>query len=136
MASFPSGATYIFGGTVYSMSDRRPDRGYGTSIEFPVSTFTSQAGYEARRLLSRRSKRTFNLEYTNISGPYKSAIENFYKARGGTWESFEFDLSYAGQTGIIFVRFDGALSINQVLTSNDEINDFYNVSFSLKETFS
>jgi hypothetical protein len=136
MASFPSQATYSLNGTEYSMSDKRPDRGFGTTTQLPVSTFTSQAGYEARRLLSRRSKRTFTLSYTNLSGPYKAAIENFYNARGGTWESFEFDLSYAGQNGIIFVRFDGPLNVTQVLTSLDEINDFYNVTFNLQETFS
>ena len=136
MASFPSQATYSFNGTAYSMADKKPDRGYTTQREFPVSTFTSQAGYEARRLLSRRSKRTFRLSYKNLRGPYKTAIENFYNARGGTWESFEFDLSYAGQSGIIFVRFDGSLNITEVQTSFDEINDFYNVSFNLQETFS
>lgn len=136
MASFPSQATYSLNGTVYSMTDKKPDRGYTTQKEFPVSTFTSQAGYEARRLLSRRSKRTFRLSYKNIRGPYKQAIENFYNARGGTWESFEFDLAYAGQSGIIFVRFDGSLNITEVQTSFDEINDFYNVSFNLQETFS
>lgn len=136
MASFPTDATYSLNGTLYSMSDRRPDRGFSTQREFPVSIFTSQAGYEARRLLSRRSKRFLTLSYTNLSGPYKEAIENFYNARGGTWESFEFDLSYAGQNGIIFVRFDGPLNLTQVLTSLDEINDFYNVTFNLQETFS
>lgn len=136
MASFPTDATYSLNGTLYSVSDRRPDRGFNTQREFPVSTFTSQAGYEARRLLSRRSKRSFNLSYRNIRGPYKAAIENFYNARGGTWESFEFDLSYAGQSGIIFVRFDGPLNITEVQTSLDEINDFYNITFNLQETFS
>lgn len=136
MASFPSQATYTLGATEYLMSDRRPDRGFSTITELPVTRFTSQAGYEARRQLSRRSKRTFTLSYTNLSGPYKSAIENFYNARGGTWESFEFDLSYAGQNGIIFVRFEGPLTVTQVLTSLDEVNDFYNVSFNLQETFS
>lgn len=136
MASFPTDATYSLNGTLYSMSDRRPDRGFNIQREFPVSTFTSQAGYEARRLLSRRSKRSLNLSYRNIRGPYKTALENFYNARGGTWESFEFDLSYAGQSGIIFVRFDGPLIITEVQTSLDEINDFYNVTFNLQETFS
>ena len=136
MASFPSEATYSFNGTEYSMSDRKPDRGYNTQTSFEVANFTSQAGYEARRLLSRRSKRTFNISYRNLRGVYKTAIENFYNARGGTWESFEFDLSYAGQSGIIFVRFDGPLTVTEVQTSFDEINDFYNVSFNLKETFS
>ena len=136
MASFPLEATYSLNGTEYTMVDKKPNRGYNIQNQFPVSTFTSQAGYEARRLLSRRSKRSFTFNYTNLSGPYKQAIENFYSARGGTWESFEFDLSYAGQNGIIFVRFDGPLSVTEVQTSLDEINDFYNVSFNLQETFS
>lgn len=136
MASFPSEVIYNFMGTEYSLSNRKPDTGYTTQKDFEVSTFTSQAGYESRRLLSRRSKRTFRLSYKNLRGPYKTAIENFYNARGGTWESFEFDLSYAGQNGIIFVRFDSPLNITEVQTSFDELNDFYNVSFNLQETFS
>ena len=50
--------------------------------------FNSQAGYEKRRLRSRRSKRNYNLQYTNITGIEKTAIENFYNARSGAFEPF------------------------------------------------
>lgn len=136
MAQFPSGATYTFNAITYSMSNRRPDRGYAFNRAFNTSIFTSQIGYERRRSISRRSKREFSFSYTNLSGPYKVAIENFYNSRGGEAEAFEFDLSYAGQSGTVIVRFSGPLAITQVLTSNDELNDYYNVSFTLQETFS
>ncbi len=136
MAQFPSEATYTLGGTTYTMSNRKPDRGYSFTRSFNSSIFTSQIGYEKRRSISRRAKRAFSFSYDNVSGPYKAAIENFYNNRGGEVESFEFDLSYAGQSGTIIARFNGPLNISQVLTSNDEINDFYTISFDLQETFS
>jgi hypothetical protein len=136
MPAFPSDATYTLNATTYSMSNRRPDRNYSYSQNFENAIFTSQIGYERRRQVSRRKKRTFTFGFTNITGVYKAAIENFYNNRGGTFEAFEFDLSYAGQTGSIIVRFDGPLTIVQVVATDNELTDIYNVSFSLQETFS
>lgn len=136
MAAFPADATYTSGGTTYSMNDKRPDRNFSIDNEFNTSIFTSQIGYEKRRQISRRSKRTISLNYTNINGGYKQAIENFFKNRGGDAEAFEFNLSYVGLNGTILVRFNGALQIAETLSSDDALNSFYNLRFTLQETFS
>lgn len=133
-----------FGGTVEtfdrftSMADRKPDRGFQTSTEFDTIEFTSQAGYEKRRLRSRRSKRDFDLSYTNISGVEKTAIEQFYRARSGSFETFTFDLTHINETGTIQARFDGPLSIQHVFSgaANSSLeNNFYTVTFKLKEVY-
>jgi hypothetical protein len=136
MALFPTDATYTLNATTYSMTNRRPDRNYSYSQSFENATFTSQVGYERRRQISRRRKRTFTFGFTNITGVYKAAIENFYNNRGGPFEAFEFDLSYAGQSGTIIVRFEGSLNIVQVVATDNELTDIYNVTFTLQETFS
>ena len=107
-----------------------------TSEQFDVSTFTSQAGYEKRRLKSRRSKRSYDLTYSNISGIERTAIENFYRARSGGFESFTFDLSHLNDSGTINTRFDGVLDIAQALSTGSTLTEnFYTVSFKLKEVF-
>lgn len=136
MASFPNDATYIYNGTTYSMSNRRPDRNYTYSQGFENSIFLSQIGYERRRQISRRRKRTITLTYSNILGVYKQALENFFTSRAGTFEAFEFDLSYAGQSGTMIVRFDSELSITQTIATDNPLTDVYTVSFTLRETFS
>jgi hypothetical protein len=135
MASYPSEATYGVGPTTYSMSNRKPDRGYQITQQFNTSIFTSQIGYERRRQVSRRPKRQFSISYTNINGAYKQAIENFFSARGGDYESFEFDLAYIGQNGTIQVRFDNQLSVTEVQTTLALETNIYNVSFTLIESF-
>ena len=50
-----------------SMDTRKPDRGYSVSREFNVTNFVTAAGYEKRKLKSRRSKRRYTLAYNNIS---------------------------------------------------------------------
>lgn len=135
MASYPSEATYSVGQTTYTMSNRKPDRGYQTTQQFNTATFTSQIGYERRRQISRRPKRQFSLTYTNTNGGYKQAIENFFIARGGDYESFEFDLSYVGQTGTIQVRFDSQLTITEVQTTSELITNIYTISFTLIESY-
>ena len=119
-----------------SMADRKPDSGFGTSKKFAVNTFTSQAGYEKRRLKSRRGLRAYDLQYTNISGVERTAIENFYNARSGEFESFSFDLSHLNEAGTISTRFDGDLQITQVLSAGTSLTEnFYTVSFKLQETY-
>ena len=119
-----------------SMSDRKPDKGYQTDERYDVTTFTSQAGYEKRRLKSRRSKRSYSLTYTNITGVEKLAIENFYRARSGDFETFTFDLSHLNDSGTINTRFNGPLSVTQVLsTGSTLVENFYTVSFALQEGF-
>ena len=103
---------------------------------FAVETFISHAGYEKRRLKSRRPTRNYDLQYTNITGVEKTAIENFYNARSGDFESFSFDLSHLNESGTITTRFDGPLSTTQILSSGSSLTEnFYTVGFKLKETF-
>jgi len=119
-----------------SMSDRKPDKGFTAERSFDTITFNSQAGYEKRRLRSRRSKRNYSLQYTNISGIEKTAIENFYNARSGEFEAFTFDLSHLNESGTITTRFDGPLSVTQVLSTGSALTEnFYTVAFKLQETY-
>jgi len=119
-----------------SMTDRKPDKGYTSQVSFDSINFTSQAGYEKRRLRSRRSKRQYSLQYTNVTGVEKTAIENFYNARSGEFESFVFDLSHINDSGTINARFSGALKVTQVLSNGSGLlENFYAVSFDLQETF-
>ena len=119
-----------------SMIDRKPDKGYATAEKFDVATFTSQAGYEKRRLKSRRSKRSYTLTYSNISGIDRTAIEEFYRARSGSFESFTFDLSHLNDSGTISARFEGDLGITQALSTGTTLTEnFYTVSFKLNEVF-
>ena len=119
-----------------SMIDRRPDRGIGSERTFDVTTFTSQAGYEKRRLKSRRSRRSYDITYTAITGVEKTAIENFYSARSGTFESFSFDLSHINESGTITTRFEGPLSVEQSYSTGSRlIDNIYTVSFKLQEVF-
>ena len=119
-----------------SMADRKPDGGFTTTKKFATSTFTSEAGYEKRRLKSRRPLRSYDLKYTNVSGVERTAIENFYNARSGDFESFSFDLSHLNESGTISARFDGDLSITQVLSSGLSLTEnIYSVGFKLKETY-
>ena len=119
-----------------SMADRKPDTGFSTEEVFQSAVFLSQAGYEKRRLQSRRSKRNITLQYSNISGIEKTAIEQFYRERSGSFESFTFDLSHLSESGTMTTRFDGPLNITQVLSRGTSLNDnFFTVSFSLQEVF-
>ena len=119
-----------------SMSDRKPDTGIESSRTFDVTTFTSQAGYEKRRLKSRRSRRNYDLSYSAITGVEKTAIETFYNERSGTFESFTFDLSHVNESGTIVARFEGPLTISQTYSiGNRLIDNFYTVSFKLQEVF-
>ena len=119
-----------------SMADRKPDSGIESSRTFDVTTFVSQAGYEKRRLKSRRSKRNYDLTYSAITGVEKTAIETFYNARSGTFESFTFDLSHINESGTIVARFEGPLTISQTYSiGNRLIDNFYTVSFQLMEVF-
>ena len=82
------------------------------------------------------SKRNITLQYSNISGIEKTAIEQFYRERSGDFESFTFDLSHLSDSGTMTTRFDGPLNITQVLSRGTSLNDnFFTVSFSLQEVF-
>ena len=119
-----------------SMADRKPDKGFTAQRTFDTIKFESQAGYEKRRLRSRRSKRSYDLSYTNITGIEKTAIENFYNARSGEFEAFIFDLTHINEIGTITTRFDGPLTVNHVLSTGDNLTqNFYTVSFKLQETY-
>ena len=119
-----------------SMADRRPDKGFSAQRKFDTIKFESQAGYEKRRLRSRRSRRSYDLSYTNITGIEKTAIENFYNARSGEFEAFTFDLTHINEIGTITTRFDGPLSVTQVHSAGSALTEnFYTVSFKLQETY-
>jgi len=119
-----------------SMVDRKPDRGIGSQRVFDTIVFNSQAGYEKRRLKSRRSKRSYDLQYTNVTGIEKTAIENFYVARSGEFEAFTFDLDHINESGTITTRFSGPLQIEQVLSTGSNLTqNFYTISFNLQETY-
>lgn len=138
MAIYPSDAVGPFTtATFSSMADSKPDKGFSEQRQYNSIIFESEGGYEKRRLRSRRSKRSFDLRYTNITGLEKAAIEDFYNARAGEFEAFSFDLSHLNQSGNITVRFDGPLQINQVLsdTNANLLSNFYTVSFKLQETY-
>ena len=136
--TYPSGANQIpfTISSFSSMSDRLPDSGYQVDRTYSSIIFESEAGYEKRRLRSRRAKRSINLTYTNVTGLEKTAIENFYNARSGEYESFNFNLSHINDSGTITVRFDGSLQVNHVLSAGANLlSNFYTISFKLKETF-
>lgn len=137
MNSYPTGATGPFTISSFtSMADHKPDKGYKTQRTYNSVIFESEAGYEKRRLRSRRAKRTIDLTYTNVNGLVKSAIEGFYNNVSGEYEAFTFDLSHINESGTITVRFDGALDVTQVLSAGSNVlSNFYTVSFKLKETY-
>lgn len=121
--------------TFSSMIDRKPDRGYSYERAYDVISFTSEAGYERRSLRSRRPKRQYSLSYSNVSGLVRQAIENFYTARSGSFESFILDLAHLGDTGTIYVRFDGNLSITERKSGLETVQNVYDISFDLIETY-
>jgi hypothetical protein len=137
MATYPTEATSLFTTDSFtSMADRKPDRGYSSDREYNTILFETESGYEKRRLRSRRSKRTYDLQYTNVTGLEKYAIENFYAQRSGNFESFYLDLEHLNEAGTVRVRFDGALKIEHVLSAGSNVlQNFYTVSFTLKETY-
>lgn len=137
MATYPSDAVGLFTtDTFTSMADVKPDTGYSSEQEFNTIIFESESGYEKRRLRSRRGKRTYSLKYTNVTGLEKSAIERFYRERNGSFDSFYLDLSHISDSGTLRVRFDGSLKIDHVLSlGSNALQNYYSVSFTLKESF-
>ena len=73
---------------------------------------------------------------SKIRDELKTAIENFYTARSGEFEAFTFDLAHLNESGTISTRFDGPLSVTQVLSSGPNLTqNFYTVAFKLQETY-
>lgn len=121
---------------ITDMRYKKPTNGYVAQNQYNVSKWSSQAGYEKRRLLSRRAKRSYQISYTNISGVERQAIENFYAARSGEYDTFTFDLTHINQSGTVRCRFNGPLEIQQVISRGTNITDnFYNIRFNLQEDF-
>ena len=135
MATFPTDAVATVNSITFLMSDRRPDRGFSIKKTYKNNIFVSQSGHEKRNSISRRPKRSFSLEYKNISGGYKEVLEQFYDARLGDFEAFNFDSTYIGLVGTILVRFDGDIDISEVVTSTTIDKSIYNVTINLTETF-
>lgn len=135
--TYPTNATYLEDAITYSIANRKPDRGYSEDRIFDMAFFESQAGYESRRLRSRRAKRRYAITYTNINGYYMNAIRDFYNARFGNFEAFYLDLSYLNQSGTVTVRFDGPLVVNNILdgSTTDKKKLIYTVSFNLQEVY-
>ena len=131
--TYPSDAT----NGIYTMTDKKPDRGFSEETRYDSIMFESQAGYEARRQRSRRPKRRYTLTYTNINGNYKKAIQDFYNARGGDFEAFYFDLTHINSTGTVGVRFEGSLQISQIGSGSatDQSKNIFTVSIVLQEVF-
>ena len=132
----------VFQGTVErddrfnSMADRKPDRGHQIDRAFDTVVFESQAGYGKRRLRSRRSKRTFQLTYTNLHGIAKKAIDDFYVAEVEILNLLLFDLGHINESGTATVRFENNLQIRNVLSATSNLRDnFFTVNFTLKEVF-
>lgn len=137
MATYPTDAVGPFTtDTFTSMADTPPDRGFTYQNEFNTIIFESENGYEKRRLRSRRGKRSYDLKYTNITGLEKAAIERFYRDRNGSFSSFYLNLSHLNESGTVLVRFEGALKIDHILSLGaNALQNYYTVSFNLKETF-
>ena len=119
------------------LADRKPDRGFSAEEKIDVVTFESTAGYEKRRLRSRRAKRKWNLSYTNISGTEKSALEVFYRDRFGSFEAFFFDLTHVLElSGQATVRFEGPIRFTINAAKGTDLNDvFYTVKIVLQEVY-
>lgn len=119
-----------------SMADRKPDRGNQESLRFDSTVMVSQAGYEKRRLQSRRGKRRFSLKYTNVTGVEEQAIRNFYNERSGIYEAFIFDLTHINKTGTINARFDSELKTAHIQSKGTALADnIYTVEFDLLEVY-
>jgi hypothetical protein len=118
-----------------SMASRKVDKGFSYTKEPEVKSTKFIAGYEKRRLITRRLKRKWTCSYTNINGIMKEAIENFYFARSGTFEAFSLDLSHLNEQGLVTVVFDGAPNINNVLggSTNDMTQNFYTINLNFRE---
>ena len=66
----------------------------------------------------------------------KKAIDDFYVARSGNFESFTFDLAHINESGTATVRFENNLQIRNVLSATSNLRDnFFTVNFTLKEVF-
>lgn len=138
MAVYPNEANSLFNTSTFTnMSDRRPDTDIGINKEFAVVKFESEGGYEKRRLRHRRALRSYDLQYSKITGLEKYAIEHFYNSMGGEFQSFDFNLEHINDVGTVRVRFDGPLDITHINSYGDNVlQKFYTVTFKLKETYS
>ena len=118
-----------------SLGGRKADRGYSYTREPDVKTTKFIAGYEKRRLNTRRLRRKWNFAYTNINGLDKEAIDSFYSSRNGTYESFTFDLTHLNESGLATVVFDSPPQITNVLagSASDFAQNYYNVTMVFRE---
>jgi hypothetical protein len=117
------------------LNGRKADKGYSYTREADVKTTKFIAGYEKRRLNTRRLRRKWNFTYTNINGLDKEAIDAFYMSRNGTYESFSFDLSHLNESGLATVVFDTPPQITNVLagSASDFAQNYYNVTMQFRE---
>jgi hypothetical protein len=111
--------------------NRKPDRGFSITTRNNINTFEAANGYQRRKLMSRRLLRSFNFSYTSIDNATMNTIEQFYNARGGTFESFILDLTHFNLQGSATVKFEGDLNREHVIDGNN--NSWFNVSISMVE---
>ena len=118
-----------------SIASRKADKGYSYTKESDVKTTKFIGGYEKRRLNSRRLRRKWKFNYTNINGVEKEAIDNFYTARSGSFDSFSFDLSHLNEQGLATVVFESPPQITNTLSGSatDLMQNFYTVSMEFRE---
>lgn len=117
------------------LNGRKADKGYSYTREADVKTTKFIAGYEKRRLNTRRLRRKWSFSYNNINGIDKEAIDSFYLSRNGTYESFSFDLTHLNESGLATVVFDAPPQITNVLaaSANDLAKNYYNVTMQFRE---
>lgn len=118
-----------------SMEDRKADKGFSYTREVMAKKTAYIAGYEKRRLISRRMKRKWTFGYKNLNGIQKQAIENFYLARSGDYEAFSFDLSHLNEQGLITVTFETPPNVTHVLSGNpdDLSQNYYDITMNFRE---
>lgn len=118
------------------MSDRSPDKGFTVDKRIDVSKYKSIAGYEKRRLISRRPERTWNFTYGKVSGIEKQAIETFWDNRFNDYEAFFFDLSHIEEVGTVTVRFEGPLQVRHIATLGDDVSQsIYSINIVFQEVY-
>ena len=120
--------------TIHTISGRHPDKNISISNSYK-NTIKQEfgGGYERRIIKTRRTQRKYTLRYTKVEDAVKTEIENFYNARSGDYESFQFNLAHIHESGLILTRFQGDLNITLIDTLGD--TNYYDISFTLLEVY-
>ena len=120
--------------TCRGIIDRKPANGFSTDINIENVTFRSQSGYSKSRLISRRPRRKWTLQYVNVTGIDVDSIEEFYNNRFGMHETFVFDLTHINKSGTTFVKFAQPIRITfKQSLGTDEADVYYDVDVIFEE---